>query len=1456
MWLFTDSRDSCDKHSPHQMRSTFLAIVVLLIPCVESIAQTYVLSGRVYVGQVGDESRPVEGARVELYASNDVHVLGELFSTTHTNEQGWYGLQVPLSMEFFTIVQQRPEGYTSVGATTVDGTVKQNNRIQYAYPLDNKTLTGNKFWIQSQEPEPGLPDLVVEDCWSQGASVCYRLRNIGSESVTNDFTVALKKNDESIAQHSVDRDLEPGADWVGRFEDVLFCDGPAEHIMFIADQGNQVHEENEANNSLETWLTCETESVELAIIAGPEIEHLTPHTVAVDWETNIDSFGLARFSRTAGPYSDEIRDPALAQSHRVVLPDLRPAAVYHLLVEGTDQAGHRVESPTLTFETWPLSDSEDPSVSLDEPDHHDGIVLLTASAFDNTGVDRVLFTMDGARIFTDYTPPYEAPVDTKSYVNGNHTVGAEAFDPSGRQSIDQRGFDINNLADASAPTVTVTSHQAGDQVSGEITVKADVTDDKGLWKAEFYVDGNLVQYEVFGGTSPPNTAKVQFKVDTRQVSKDKTNDQHTIAVRAYDTDYKQGTDAVALYITNVTPTAQAPWLKVTAHTAVRNQNRLTIFLTVKNEGNTTASNVHIYDGLEGFHAITDNIGNTQFISHFNPIAKFCYCEIQPQSIPAGAQRTYSYNAVPVLFNPAGVSPKIGNVITLEYDSSSTTDLAYFSADPMSVTQVTAGSATESVSQAHANAIKTADYLLVTNPYKLYALFNPSYYQGTTPKATDSDLVLSKMAELAFFKQGVLGYTYVDSNIDLDTLIDAGGTWSSQLAVGWASSGYLLLVGETEIVCSWGRIFTYNSDPPQKWQFVTDYRYASTNGVDYYPELSIGRVIGGSAGDLATVLQNSISTYLQVSGYGFDRSHTLLASGHPGSGYNYCDFKTWVNNASTIIAQKAQTPPNVQTKIDEPNATQLFNAMVNKDVIFLAGHGNVGNWTGISVNQVMAQINLFGTACPFIFAVSCKTGRYEKGFCLAEAFLQEGAGVYLGPTDSAGWGYCSNAFFQRWEMGEAVGRADKQTKQSLGNDLKGKLWKATYHVFGDPKFGQFISLTSSSASSLPAASSAEPEGPTEVNVFVPDYEVTRIEGVDHVTFPDGLLLSCPPLPEVPYIKVSYQYAKATQIQDVMLTDVSEPVVLNDLCLPLATMALPGQDIPDAPGPADMPQWWPEKHYDWEVFKDEQSTTLVISVYALQYHQEMQEALFYQHYNFAIATTHSDVQITRLDTDKTAYEPGEPVHVNFALTNQGEPVDALVEAVVKEDTTGEIVGGLILRTLRDFTGKASYACSWDAVDMPPGTYTIAAELRTLDGILLEQETQTIDLGICAGQVTDLTVDPQSAQSGESIQISASFTNIGTVNLSGSLIARVSDFNDIIVDEHMYEFTGLVPTETAVSEHTWIVPAPDLYIVSCYALYRGHATDPIQVELDACNNEACRTRPTQPPLEPAEIWIQEPQ
>jgi len=115
------------------------------------------LSGRVYAGNVGDESTPLSGVTVELYCSNNAGVLGTRIASTTTNAEGWYGLLVSGVCEFYNIVETDPPGYESVGATSVGGTVINANWIQYSHPLEGKTLTGNEFWdrpVVTETPTP------------------------------------------------------------------------------------------------------------------------------------------------------------------------------------------------------------------------------------------------------------------------------------------------------------------------------------------------------------------------------------------------------------------------------------------------------------------------------------------------------------------------------------------------------------------------------------------------------------------------------------------------------------------------------------------------------------------------------------------------------------------------------------------------------------------------------------------------------------------------------------------------------------------------------------------------------------------------------------------------------------------------------------------------------------------------------------------------------------------------------------------------------------------------------------------------------------------------------------------------------------------------------------------------------------------------------------------------------
>jgi len=73
------------------------------------------------------------------------------------------------------------------------------------------------------------------------------------------------------------------------------------------------------------------------------------------------------------------------------------------------------------------------------------------------------------------------------------------------------------------PTVSITSPQNGDLVSGTVLVKADVTDDKGVTKVEFYLDNSLSSTDYnapYEWSWNSNTASIGY---------------HTIKARAYDT---------------------------------------------------------------------------------------------------------------------------------------------------------------------------------------------------------------------------------------------------------------------------------------------------------------------------------------------------------------------------------------------------------------------------------------------------------------------------------------------------------------------------------------------------------------------------------------------------------------------------------------------------------------------------------------------------------------------------------------------------------------------------------------------------------------------------------------------------------------------------------------------------------------------------------------------------------
>ena len=140
-----------------------LIILLLLLTSLNQVWSADVLSGRVYEGDKGIEppvSKALSGVVVKLYGSNNSNDIGVEIGSTTTNSEGWYGLTATIGYEFYTIVEVDPNNYYSSGATSVDGTVLNDNTIQYSVisgPLSDQTLTGNKFWDKPDTPANNPP---------------------------------------------------------------------------------------------------------------------------------------------------------------------------------------------------------------------------------------------------------------------------------------------------------------------------------------------------------------------------------------------------------------------------------------------------------------------------------------------------------------------------------------------------------------------------------------------------------------------------------------------------------------------------------------------------------------------------------------------------------------------------------------------------------------------------------------------------------------------------------------------------------------------------------------------------------------------------------------------------------------------------------------------------------------------------------------------------------------------------------------------------------------------------------------------------------------------------------------------------------------------------------------------------------------------------------------------------
>jgi len=173
----------------------------------------------------------------------------------------------------------------------------------------------------------------------------------------------------------------------------------------------------------------------------------------------------------------------------------------------------------------PAGDTTPPSVSFSSPAGGatvSGTVSLSANATDNVGVTSVSFYVDGSLVASDTSSPYSVSWNTSSVANGAHTLMVKAYDAANNMSSATMNVNVSNIADTSAPSVSIVTPAATITVGNSLSVSVSATDNVGVTKVELWVDGKLM--------STDSSNPWSFSMNTRKWARGT----HTLQSKGYD----------------------------------------------------------------------------------------------------------------------------------------------------------------------------------------------------------------------------------------------------------------------------------------------------------------------------------------------------------------------------------------------------------------------------------------------------------------------------------------------------------------------------------------------------------------------------------------------------------------------------------------------------------------------------------------------------------------------------------------------------------------------------------------------------------------------------------------------------------------------------------------------------------------------------------------------------------
>lgn len=252
------------------------------------------------------------------------------------------------------------------------------------------------------------------------------------------------------------------------------------------------------------------------------------------------------------------------------------------------------------------------------------------------------------------------------------------------------------VGDITPPTVAISYPANGAQVSGTIDVTATASDNIGVNKVEFYLDGSL--------KLTTNTTPYHWNFDTTTVS----NGTHTILVKAYDALSNNSSDTVSLNIVN--GDTQPPSAPTNLAATAPAYNRVNL------SWNSSSDNV----GVAGYYIIRNGVTiNTSSTNSF----------IDNATLPA---TTYTYQTI--AFDAAGNNSAPSNIATVTTPAAS--DIQPPSSPTSLVATVVSSNQVNLYWNPSLDNVGVAGYEVYRNNTKIAAIVTTSFGDtGLTPSTT-------------------------------------------------------------------------------------------------------------------------------------------------------------------------------------------------------------------------------------------------------------------------------------------------------------------------------------------------------------------------------------------------------------------------------------------------------------------------------------------------------------------------------------------------------------------------------------------------------------------------------------------------------------------------------------------------------------------------------------------------